>query len=204
MKLIRPALLLAIAATAATGALAFAADPPRTSATSKTLYLAQNGCGTTAEPGRLEPRVQDDSADGCGTIGGLPADELIGYESDKYTSSKAVGLVKIDALKKVTGQLAAGSWTGTGGVGTVTFDVAMTATTTTGKRLDFGSSSVDAKASPRDNIVYVPFSLTPPAAAKGATLKTIVLAVRQHGMNIGMSSKKLNGESWLVIPTRKK
>lgn len=202
MKLVRPALCLAAAATAASGTLAFAADPPRTTPTSKTLYLSQEGCGTTAEAGRLEPKVQADSADGCGVVGGLPFNEVASSPED-YTATKKVGLVKLDAKKKITGQLTAESWYGVGGVGTVTFDVALIATTTAGKKIDFGSLTVNGSASPTAIDVYVPFSFTPPASAAGATLKTIVLSVTQRGMNMGMSAKKLSGDSWLVIPTRK-
>jgi hypothetical protein len=202
VRLVRPALCLALAATAAAGTVAFAADAPKTTDTSKSLFLSQNGCGSTQEDGRLEPKIQNDTSDGCGTIGGIPINELAGLPTD-FTSTSAVKPFKIDAAKKVTGQVSAGSWTGTGGVGTVDFDLALVGTTSTGKTIDFGEQTVSGSASPATNVVSVPFTFSVPASAKGATFKRFTFSMLQRGMNVGMSAQSLNGNSYVVIPAKK-
>lgn len=208
----RSALTLALVGLAASSTFAFAADAPKTSTTSKTLFLAQNGCGSTAEAGRLETTAQSDSADGCGVIGGVPLTEVeAADESDfgplgtDFTSTKKLTPFKIDASKKVTGQLEAGSWVGngTGGVGTVTFDVAMIGKTTAGKTIDFGSVKASAAASPGQDTVDVPFELAAPASAVGATMKSFTLTIFQHGQNYGMSASQFSGASYVVIASKK-
>lgn len=202
MKLVRPILAVATAASLAGGTFAFAADAPKTTDTSKTLFLSQNGCGTTAEDGRLEPKVQDDSADGCGTIGGLPFNEIAGSGRD-FTSVASMKPFKIDAAKSVTGQVSAKAWSLPGGVGSVDFDIALSGTTSAGKTVDFGTVTVSAPASPTQSVVSVPFSLPVPAAAKGLVFKKFVFNLLQRGMNVGMSAESLNGTSYVVFPAKK-
>jgi hypothetical protein len=213
LKLARPALALALAGVAASSALAFAADAPKTTATSLSLFMAQEGCGATAEAGRLETKPQGDSADGCGTIGGLPLDEVthqdeedFGSSGDDYTSTPKLVPFMIDATKKVKGQVAAGSWlgNGTGGVGTVTWDIKLTVTTVSGKIIDFGSTTVSAAAAPGADEVVAPYQFATPAAAVGQTVKRIVINVTQRGQNLGMSAKQLSGETYVVFPVKPK
>jgi hypothetical protein len=213
MRAVRPALALALAGVAASSAFAFGADAPKTTATSLSLFMAQEGCGTTAEAGRLEPKPQGDSADGCGTIGGLPANEVFhqdeedfGAIGDDYTSTAKLVPFMIDATKKVTGQVAAGSGVGggAGGLGTVTWDVTMTAFTTSGKLINFGSTTVNAPAAPGQDEVTAAYELAVPAAAAGQTIKKIVINVAQRGQNLLMSSKQLSGESYVVLPVKPK
>ncbi|MGB8651639.1 MAG: hypothetical protein WCD35_13380 [Mycobacteriales bacterium] len=206
----RPALWLALAGLAASGSIAFAADAPRTTATSKTLFLSQDGCGSTAGPGRLETTPHSDSADGCGTIGGAPLQEVFAQDQadfgplgDDYVSTKKLVPFLLDASRKVTGQLAAASWFGGGvGVGTVTFDVHLVATSTTGRRVDFGSTTVSGDVTPGQDPVEVPFQLAVPRSAAGTTVMSFTLTVTQRGRNVGMSSKQLSGESYVVIPAK--
>jgi len=174
--------------------------------------MAQEGCGTTAEAGRLEAKPQADGADGCGTIGGLPVNEVLAQDEedfgplgDDYTSTKKLAPFMIDGTKKIAGQVAAGSWVGNGvGLGTVTWDVHLTGTTTAGKLIDFGATTVNATATPGADVVTAPFTFSVPASAVGQTFKTLVVNVSQHGMNIGMSAKKLSGDSYLVLPVKPK
>lgn len=203
----RLALVLCLVGLVGGAGLAGAADAPRTTTTSKTLFLSQNGCGTTAEPGRLETTVQVDSADGCGTIGGLPLNEAayqVGGTGDDYSTTSKLVPFAVDATRKVTGQLAAGSWvgSGSGGAGSVQFEVQLVGTTTAGKSVDFGAASVSGTATPGKDVVEVPFSLTVPASAAGATLRSLTLTVDAHGANVGMSAKKLNGSSYVVVPSK--
>ncbi len=207
----RSALALALAGIAVSSSFAFAAEAPKSTATSRTLFLSQEGCGTTETPGRLEPTAQVDTSTGCGTIGGLPFNEIIvqdgGAEAvaEDFTSTAKMKSFKLDSAKKITGQLAAGSWVGngSGGFGTVTFTVVMTAKTTAGKTINFGTVKVSGAAAPGKDVVEVPFELAVPATAKGATIKTVVINVAQHGANLGMSSKQFDGSSYVVIPAKK-
>lgn len=212
MKLVRPALCLALAATTGTGLVAQAVEAPKTSTTSKTLYLSQNGCGSTAEAGRLEEKVQSDSADGCGTIGGVPLAEVeaadesdFGPLGEDFTTTVKLKPIKLNSSKSIVGQLGAGSWAGngTGGVGTVTFDVRLTGVTTAGKAVELGSVQASAPAAPGQDTVDVPFTLPAPSSASGVVLKALTLTVFQRGQNVGMSARRLNGESYVVIPAKK-
>ena len=217
MRLVRPALALALAGVAAAGSFAFAAEAPKTTATSKTLFLAQEGCGTTAEAGRLEDKAQDDSGDGCGVIGGLPLAEVeaqdeedFGPLGDDFTTTTKFVPVKVDGAKPITGQLAVTSWPGgftglpIGGVGTVTYDVHLAGVALDGKALDFGSVKASGPAAPGQDEVDVPFSLTVPATAAGVKVKAFTLTVFQHGQQVGMTAQHLKGASYLVIPTKAK
>lgn len=199
----RLALCLALSLTAATGVAAHAEKAPRTSDKSATFFLRQEGCGGTSEPGRLEPKGGGDGATGCGTIGGLPFNELLGSPEPFSTTGKGLPIT-LDPSRKVTGQLAAGSWygLGVGGVGEVVFDVALIATTASGAKLDFGSTTVTAMASPGEDVVLVPFELAVPAAANKAAVKSMTLEILQRGANVGMSAQQLDGDSYLVLPTR--
>lgn len=199
----RLALALALVITGATGLSAHAAKAPRTTTTSSTFFLRQDGCGAEAGPGRLEPKRGADSATGCGVIGGLPLDEVASAPEPFTTVGKGVP-VTLDAARKATGQLAAGSWygVGLGGVGTVAFDVALSGTTATGEVLELGATTVSGSATPGEDVVLVPFAIDLPDEAKGAVLRTVVLEVTQRGAHVGMSAKQYDGDSYLVLPTK--
>lgn len=199
----RLALLLALAVTGATALGASAAPAPKTSTTSATFFLRQEGCGATSEAGRLDPKRGGDSATGCGTIGGLPFAEIAGAPEPFSTVGKGLPIT-LDASKKITGQLAAGSWygAGAGGAGQVAFDVALTGTTVSGMAIDFGSATVTGTASPGQDVVLVPFTLSVPAGAAGARVKSLTLSLLQRGANVGMSAQQLDGDSYVVLPTK--
>jgi hypothetical protein len=190
--------------------VASAQDAPKTSATSSTFYLRQEGCGTTAEPGRLEPKASTDGATGCGTIGGVPIGEVesasgsTAADGDTYTTIGKGLPIKLDGAQKITGQLAAESWIGAGaGVGSVSFDIALTGVDTKGHGIDFGETTVTGSITPGENVVLVPFSLAVPPQAAGAQMKTLALSVLQHGANLGFSAKHLDGDAYIVFPTKK-
>ena len=201
----RLALCLALSITAATGLAAHAERAPRTSDKSATFFLRQEGCGAEQAPGRLEPKAGSDGATGCGVIGGLPLSELFGSPQTYTTSGKGLPIA-LDSARKVTGQVAAGSWVGngTGGIGQVAFDISLVGTSASGEELDFGSTTVTGMASPGQDVVLVPFELTVPATANKAAVKSLVLEVLQRGANVGMSAQQLDGDSYVVLPTRGK
>ena len=207
MSALRPVLAVALAAGFLLGTVAHAAEAPKTTATSASFFLAQEGCGATAEPGRLVPKATTSSATGCGTIGGLPLDEAISYVEDAYEPYTTTGKglpVKLDASKKITGQLAASSWVGAGaGAGQVAFDITLTGVDITGKTIDFGATTATGSITPGEEVAVAPFELTIPGAAT-KPMKSLTLEVFQRGMNVGFSAKQLDGESYLVLPTKKK
>ena len=90
------------------------------------------------------------------------------------------------------------------GAGTVSFDVALTGVDAKGKSIDFGSTTVSGDITPGENVILVPFELTVPGTAVGAPIKSLALSVLQHGANLGFSAKHLDGDSYLVLPTKKK
>lgn len=208
---LRPALALGLATAALFAGVASATDAPKTSAASSTFYLRQEGCGTTAEDGRLEPKASSDGATGCGTIGGIPIGEAeaqsgaTAADGDTYATIGKGLPIKLDGSKKITGQLAAESWFGAGaGAGTVSFDVALTGVDVKGKGIDFGTTSVSGSITPGENVILVPFELTVPGTAVRAPMKSFTLSVLQHGSNIGYSAKHLDGDAYIVFPTKKK
>lgn len=208
MSRTRKAIALALGAgiLGATGALA--APAPPTTGNSSTFFLRQEGCGTTDEAGRLEPKAGTDGSTGCGTIGGIPLDEAIhalGAATPDDYATVGKGLpIKLDVARKVTGQLAASSWIGLGvGAGQVTFDVAMTAKTASGKSIDFGETTASGVISPGTDVATAEFALPVPAAAAKEKITSIVLSVVQRGANFGFSSKQLDGDSYVVLPTKK-
>jgi hypothetical protein len=207
---LRPVLALGLATAAMFAGVASATDAPKTSASSSTFYLRQEGCGTTAEAGRLEPKSSGDGATGCGTIGGLPAGEVeaqsgaTAADGDSYATIGKGLPIKLDGAKKITGQLAAESWIGFGaGAGTVSFEVALGGTDAKGKGVDFGTTSVSGSITPGQNVVLVPFELAVPASAVGTAMKSFTLSVLQHGGNLGYSAKHLDGDAYIVFPTKK-
>lgn len=201
------ALRLAVAA-ASLGSIALIGHADAAAPLTSKFYLRAEGCGTTQEPGRLEPKAGADGSDGCGTVGGLPIDEVFAQADsvsfEDYDTGKAGIPVKLDATRKVTGQISVGSWFGVGGAGQVVVDLALTARTTAGKTIDFGTVRVSKTPTPSEAIVSMPFTFTVPASGKNATLSHITLSVGAHGANVGWSAKSLNGTSYLVIPARKK
>lgn len=210
MPALRPALALGLATVALFAGVASATDAPKTSGSSATFYLRQEGCGAKAEAGRLEPKSGSDGATGCGTIGGIPFGEVeaqLGSTAADGDTFATIGKglpIKLDASKKITGQLAAESWIGVGvGVGSVSFDVALTGVNVAGKTIDFGTTTVSGSVKPGENVILVPFQLTVPGTAAGPPMKSFVLSVLQHGMNLGFSGKHLDGDSYLVLPTKK-
>jgi hypothetical protein len=209
MRLTRPALAVALALTMVGGA-AFAETAPKTTATSKTLFLAQEGCGTSAEDPLLLPTSVPDQ-DGCGTVAGLPADEVdyqIGATVDDvgtaYASTKKTLPFKLDGAKKITGQLTADSWLPAGGgIGSVTWDYELSGTTSKGKTIDFGSYTAEQAVSPSGHRVQTPFSIAVPKTANLQVFKSFVFTVWLHGMNVPFSAMGLSGSSYIVFPAKK-
>jgi hypothetical protein len=175
------------------------APAPAASAKVRPLFLSQQGCGESAGAGRLELRPREDTATGCGTPAGLPLNEVTARR-DLYSTTKGFSSVVLDSSRKITGQVVAESDADVGGVGTVEWDVALTARTASGGTLDLGSTTVSAEAEPGHPVASALFSFTVPKGAAAQRVVSVSLSVVQRGLNVGMNAKHLNGESWLALP----
>lgn len=206
---VRRSLNIATATLVAAGALLATNSQ---AAEGKTFYLSAQGCGTTQEPGRLEPKKIVDDSPGCGTIGGIPIQEVIhqvdgGSVLDTFDTGTA-GLPLTLGSGKITGTMSARFWKAasdqpdTGGVGTVTFDVALVGTTASGTSVDFGSVTVNGSAAPGQAVVDVPFELAIPDSGAGKTFKKFTLSMIQRGANLGMSARNFDGASFVVFPQK--
>jgi hypothetical protein len=71
-----------------------------------------------------------------------------------------------------------------------------------GKGIDFGSTTVTGGITPGQNVVLVPFTLSIPAGVH-APVRSLSLSVFQHGTNLGFSAKHLDGDAYVVLPTKK-
>jgi hypothetical protein len=205
MRLVRPAVVIALALALTGGSALAAAKPPATF--TKKLYLSQLGCGSTAEDPYLLPAPGNEDS-GCGVVAGLPVSELdymtgatVDDVGTPYASTSKTAPFKLDAAKKVTGQLVAESWFGVGGFGTVAWDYRLVGTTTANKVFDFGSYSAESSASGEE--VTTPFTIPVPKAANGLTFKSFVFTVWLHGLNMPYSAMGLGGKSFIVIPGKK-
>lgn len=193
VRLTTAALLLVGAAAAAS---ASAATPG-----TQTLFARQEGCGATAEAGRLDTsKGTADGADGCGTLGGLPLNELLGGAPETYSTTEKYKPVVVRA-GAVKGQVAADSWTGSvGGVGTVEVDVAMTGLTADEETVDLGTVTVRAPASPTTATVKIPFQLSVPDEADGVTVTAWSLSVSLRGQNVNANAQALEGDVFVTLP----
>lgn len=181
------------------GALAASSSSAATPGT-QTLYARGEGCGTTAQAGRLETSKGADGSDGCGTIGGLPLSDTLGATPKAYSTPESYKSVVLGS-GKVVGQVAADSWTGVvGGVGTVTIDVSLSGFTAQGDPVDIGSTTVTAAASPTTPTVKIPFELAVPAEAVGSAVSGWSLSVTLRGRNVNANAQALEGDVFATLP----
>lgn len=204
-----------LAASVLASGLAIAAAPG--DAAESTFYLRQDGCGAEQQPGRLETVEGGDDADGCGSIGGLPFDEVFNQlganepnvfsttvrpESVRERSYRGGMPIILDATTDVTGQLRAESWFGDGvpGGGQVTFQIKLTMRID-GKSVTIGSATLEATGGGADNQT-LEFSIDVDDALDGSEVTGMSFSVTQGGVNVNNTNLGLNGDSFLVVGTR--
>lgn len=207
MTSVRTRRLSAALAVALAGGFLASTASAETVEDSTEFFLRMEGCGATAEPGRLSTESGTDSADGCGVIGGLPVNELFHQAGvdfpDSYTTENGVPLT-VDAAQDADGVIAVQSWTGlVGGVGEVVVDVTLDGIDkATNKFVILGSASATVLATPGLNTqVDVPFSIDIPDTAQAKELKSLTLTVNTRGANLNASAYKFEGASKITIPT---
>lgn len=200
----------AVAAAALATALFASTALAATEEDETTFFLRQQGCGSTAEAGRLSVDSGTDSANGCGTIGGIPLDEALhtlgaGARSRDFTTENGVPLT-LDASRDVTGVIATRTWTGfVGGVGEVVLEVTLTGThrKPDGKLATkaLGGGTFRKAASPTAARVDVPISLDVPAELDGLEFTSLTLNLVTRGANVNAGAQSLNGTSKITLPT---
>jgi hypothetical protein len=167
-------------------------------AADRTFYLRGSGCGAT-EVFWLSVESGTDEYDGCGIIGGLPAQEVF-QEASVFPSQDGLPVL-LDASKNVTGQIRAESWFGDGtpGVGQVQIDVDLSGTKTTNQNVAIGSAAVEALNTAADG-VNVAFSIDIPANLDRVALKALTFQVLIHGANYNSGNLGLSGDSKFTLP----
>ena len=171
-------------------------------AAQETFYLRGSGCGAT-ESFWLSTTTGTDEYDGCGTIGGLPFNEVL-YRTGgaPMTFSAQDGVpVLVDASRDVTGTVRAESWTGTGtpGVGQVVVDVSLTGSTDAGDGYVLGSGTFEAVNDAKDGIQF-PFTFNLADELQGVRLSDVTISVEVHGANWNSSNLGLGGGSKFTLP----
>lgn len=194
-------------------ALGAAAVPAAaTGAGTQALYAYDEGCTPTGE---LVPTV-DGYTRGCGYVGGLPGveagatagrAELAGVDLDsttRYVSEPARRPVLLDRSRPVTGRVAAESWYGLVadvGVGQVTWDLTLWGVPARGRAVELGRTTVSALVLPGQEQVSTAFRIALGSAAR-ASFRQVRLDVRQRGLNVGMTARRLGGATRVLLPLR--
>lgn len=168
-------------------------------------FLRREGCGSTYEPGRLSTFSGSDSADGCGTQGGIPLRE-VNYQLGSpdwvaYTTENGVPLY-LDADRDVDGVIRAESWTGlVGGAGQTAADVRLTITDINGNSTFFPVQNLTEIVTPNQNGYDLAFTYDLPEALDEVQVGSIVLDVAMHGANWNQHNLGLEGDSHMTVPT---
>jgi hypothetical protein len=167
----------------------------------ETYYLRGSGCGAT-ESFWLSTTTGADEYDGCGTIGGLPANEVLfqaGGNPMTFSAQDGVPVV-VDASRDVTGTIRAESWTGPGtpGVGQVVVNVSLTGSTDRDSYV-LGSGTFEAVNAAKDGVQF-PFTFNLADELQGAQLTDLTLSVEVHGANWNSSNLGLEGASKFTLP----
>lgn len=164
----------------------------------RTFYLRGSGCGATEEFW-LSTESGDDEYDGCGIIGGLPAQEIF-REPWVFPGQNGLPFL-LDASKDITGTIRAEHWfqAGEPGVGQVIIDVSLTGIKTNNQSVLIGSDSIEALNTGSTGI-QVPFTFDIASELDRLTLKDLSFSVLIHGVNWNSGNLGLSGDSKLTIP----
>lgn len=168
----------------------------------RTFYLRGSGCGAT-EAFWLSVESGTDEYDGCGTIGGLPFNEVIyqlGGGPNTFAAQDGIPAI-LDASKNVTGTIRAESWTGDGtpGVGQVVVEVSLSGADAEGNSVTIGSDTLEAMNTGTDG-VQLPFTFDIGDSLDKVALTELTLSVEIHGVNQNSSNLGLSGDSKFTLP----
>lgn len=172
-------------------------------------YMRNDG---TACPGN--PFLSTEAGEGevgCGFVGGAPIGELnrtgvsnLGNGIRTYDTFGTVPLQTVDATRDVTGnvRVVSTSQTNRMAVGQVRVDVTVSGRRTTNAQVVLGSHSSEQIVNPTNSAeIDFPFSIDTPDDLDGTQLKDVTVTVEIRGWHILTGYHRLNGESWMELPT---
>lgn len=170
-------------------------------------YLNGNAtAGDCTETPTLSTKLDGSGSDGCG-LEGLPLEEVFyqGGAPDftSYSTTKRDGMpLLVDVKRKITGQVGTESWTGVvGGVGMVTVDLEVDATTTTGQSVVISQQKLNATMVPGGSaVVNLPWTASIPGSLAGKTLNSFTVSVAIHGAYVNQGAKHYQGDSFVIVP----
>jgi len=171
-------------------------------------YLNGNAAkGSCTEAPTLATQLDSGGSEGCGTIGGVPVDEVF-YQAGApstttYTTTKKDGMpLIVDVKRKITGQIGTESWTGVvGGAGTVNVDLEVDALTTTGQSVVVSVQKLSAALAPNGPAVTnIPWTASFPASLAGKTLASFSVSTTIHGVYVDQGAKHYDGDSFVIVP----
>ncbi|WP_108664782.1 hypothetical protein [Euzebya rosea] len=180
------------------------ADPTYTE-TDDRFYLRGTGCGAETDL-FLSDRSGEDDYDGCGTIGGLPVNEVLAAEGSggETLTTRGTAPIIVDANRDLVVVIRTESWFGDGipGAGQSVVDVAITGTPAAGGFVPvaLGSGSSDEIVVGADNATHT-ITLDIPDTAHLAELSNLSLEISWHGANINVNNLGMSGDSHFTVPT---
>lgn len=177
-------------------------------ASDRAFYLRGEGCGATAVL-YLSYRNGADGYDGCGSVGGVPFQELIhqvdGPRPKTFsTRGEKDGVpVTLDGTRDITGQIRGESWFSgllpVPGVGQVVVDVTVYGIDSANKVVTLGSATEEAINTGHEG-VQVPFTIDIDDALSGVELKSLSIDLELHGANYNSGNIGLEGDSNFNLP----
>ena len=175
---------------------------------SQRLYLRNDGgAGCPGFPYLALAAGEDEP--GCGYQAGAPLGEVYGLTGTAsnvrvYDTIGGVAPKVLDALRSATGNIRVFSWVQTNrmGAGTVRVDVTLTARKADSSTVTLGSSSQQRTVDPTNSAeMDFPFSIPIADDLDHTEMSDIAIQVDIRGLHVGTGYHRLNGQSWLDVPT---
>lgn len=199
----------AVAVAAAALLLAFTALGGASASTfTQRLYLRNDGgAGCPGYPYLSIAAGADEP--GCGYQAGAPLGEVYGLTGTAsnvrvYDTIGGITPKMLDALRPATGNIRVFSWVQTNrmGAGTVRVDVTLTARKADSSAITLGSASQQRTVDPTNSAeMDFPFSIPIPDDLDNTELTDTAIQVDIRGLHVGTGYHRLNGQSWLDVPT---
>ena len=172
-------------------------------------YLNGNSAkaNSCTEAPSLSTKLDASNSEGCGIVGGVPAEEVF-YQSGApdtttYATTSKDGMpLHIDVKRKITGQIGTESWTGVvGGAGTVQVDLEIDAVTNLGTSVVISQQKLSAALAPNGSAVTnIPFTAAIPGSLAGKTLASFSVSTTIHGVYLDQGAKHYQGDSYVIVP----
>ena len=199
----------ALAVAAATLLLALTALGGASASTfTQRLYLRNDGGASCPGFPYLSIAAGADEP-GCGYQAGAPLGEVYGLTGTAsnvrvYDTLNGITPKVLDALRPASGNIRVFSWVQTGriGAGTIRVDVTLTARRADSSAVTLGTSSQQRTVDPTNSAeIDIPFSIAIPDDLDKTEMANIALQVDIRGVHVGTGYQRLNGQSWLDVPT---